>query len=327
MIDPVAIRSYLASQSQGGLGGGGGRGGIQTMLANLRQQLYGPQALQQGGGGPGVATQQFQGRDLTTQGGQQGIVGRGGNFQAFGPAALRQLQGSQSGQPGFEGTEWMQPDQMLGLRPALQSANGGGLQAPTGTAVDPEGGLMNVPPEEAARIQRQMEDLRARGVDIYGNPVRDIQWGGGTNPNAPTTPQTARPMPFPTYDPNNTQGNNQGPPVGFDLTTAQPLPATMTAPVLPPAQASGGVAGAVGPALQGAQKPGASVPTQVAAANVSQAAQQAKPTRTAAAPPAVNPAVLGAQDFRGPNARRIVQARSGIYNNVRQALRKPAGGR
>lgn len=262
----MAIRSYLASLSGQGDPGGqggvtGGPGGVQTMLANLRNQLYGPQALQAVGGTPAA------GKPAWQQLREAGIGGQGS--PAANRAALAGLQGGGpiGTGPGIQTMEArLTPDQVPQVvRDAMagrQNVTGGGLMAPTGTAVDPGFVGTNVNP------QATMD---------YWTPERMA---------------SAQPMSS-VYDPQ-----------GGGAQAAQPLPATMTAPVLPTAKpgAAGGTQGATGPT-----------------------ATPIKPSMTAAGPSA-SPAVLGTQEFRGPNARRITQARSSIYNNVRNALRKPAGG-
>ena len=292
----MAIRSYLASMGQAG---GGQGGNMQTMLGNLRQQLYGPQALQQLGGGPaGGGAMQPQQPGL----GANGLPPRLQALAARDPAAAQarfaqfqagQLPGQQGGTAsGLQGTEQgSSPGAAGNVGDALQAANGGGLQA-----------------------GRPMQGPGYVGMEF-----------GPQDPNfwTPERMANAQPMPMPTVDLGAPGGSRQGqindfirsqvglPNPGSAGATASTLPTTMTA--APPQNLKPTFQGAAGPEVRQPANPSTTAPAVGAA------------LKPAAA--GVNPAALGTADFKGPNAGRLTAARQGIYNNVRQALRRPAGGR
>jgi len=270
MLDPVAVRSYLGSLGQQ-QGGGQGGGGIQAMLANLRQRLYGQQALQGGGLGGGQVSPEQQaqvGQYLRSSGVLQGPetpqqpnrpawqVLRDAGMQGQGSAAANRA--------------------AAGALPAAQPQIGGG-RFPGGVADLPA--AYNQPGVRGALQQMQSEGGAAMGesgpIENVGGGMRGIQGmqrptsGGGGAALSGAIPETNGGLQF------QSGGGLTAPNAGF-----QPGPAVNELPL----------------------NQGQAVP------------MVGKPA---------TPVALGAAQFQGPNARRIVNARQGIFNNVQQALRRP----
>lgn len=104
-------------------------------------------AKQMGGQVPANAAQpqppQVQGRSVVNQGGQQGVMGAGGNFQPLGAAALSRLSEQEQPTPGISGVSkaWQPPanngflEKMAGFGPNVQSQAGTGPD-PTNAGIE-----------------------------------------------------------------------------------------------------------------------------------------------------------------------------------------------
>jgi hypothetical protein len=295
MLDPVAVRSYLGSlgQQQGGAAQGGG---VQAMLANLRQRLYGQQAGQQGAG------QGQQGANPAA-GMPNGVPPRLQALAAQDPAAAQaRFAQFQAGQlPGQQG------------QPTLQ-----GPQMPTAMPrpVRPMGGRQGVAQNPQAQA----------GVGV---PTGDMGGPGSDIGFQPSGPFLSEPLPYDAAVLNADQatlngltgfpGAGDGPGPQFQSGGGLMAPAQMP-PAVRQRLAQGVAQGAAGPSASLSQTAGPAYGDDGVMAQMP--GNRAKPT--APAGPPASPAVLGTQEFQGPNARRINAARQGIFNNVRQALRRPA---
>lgn len=304
-MDPAAVRTYLSSLGQQG-GGQGGGGNVQAMLANLRQRLYGPQALQglqtlqQGGG---AATD---GRPAWQQLADAGIQGTGS--AAGNRAALEALQG---GQPTVGGGRFAVP-MTSPNEPVKDPASvlAGTDRRSPGTRDPGIGqGAPFIPADDTPwtrdpgfqQVAQQAEQriAQARGGSPFAPYLDNFRQNtAGMSPQEIQFQMAGTPAPGGSY--------------GADGVMRE-LPATLPMPDGQPQAMNGGglqappppVPPGLKPALQGAQSPSpAPAPPATGAANVSAA-------------------MLGADQFQGPNARRIMNARAGIFNNVRQALRAP----
>lgn len=200
------------------------------------------------------------------------------------------------------------------LPPRLQAAVAAGRQSP-------ESALNRFGQFQAGQLPGQQQGAAAP-------PMLDIPPDLGSR--LPPELMSAKPMPFPTYDPNNQQGNNQGPPVGMRVgggpfiqgddgmtLEAQPLP-------LSPAGArprGGPVAAPTAPTVAGppsaAAKPIAAAPPAVGPAQIGAAPAPAAPPAGAMKPAA--PVAAPAQPV-GNNASRINSARNVLRDQVRRAM-------
>lgn len=303
MLDPVAVRSYLGSLGQQGGGAGQGAGGVAAMLANLRQRLYGPQALQ------GIG--QAQGANPAA-GMPNGVPPRLQALAQQDPAA------AQARYAQFQAGQLEIPTMSLGRIPGQQNQTqiqsfpmpparrGVAQQNPQGQSVAgvpsgdgpfgpaPPGATWVPDPNMADTGGGMFRNAEGQPVDFQGRPLPGF--GGGP---AASGPFSGQPLPVarPTFQPG-----------GGLMAPAEPSPGPAFSDELPPALATYPAANQ-GPAYGAdgimGQLPGAGA--------------RVKPT----GPGGPSPTVLGADQFRGPNARRIVNARQGIFNNVQQALRKP----
>lgn len=140
---------------------------------------------------------QAQGRAVTTQGGQPGVVGRGGNFQPLGPAALRGLpNGAGAGglPPGVPGMLGRTPPIMdPRMQPGVAFGNSGMGEGGSGNP-----GAPGTP--GPGDIQSAIGSLRAQ----LG--VRAMSPGGPGGMGMQEAPGVAPPMPMPG------QGSGQPPP-------------------------------------------------------------------------------------------------------------------
>jgi hypothetical protein len=228
--------------------------------------------------------------------------------------------------------------QLYGM-PQQGSPSGNGLQVDPGFAGRQIGGGATQPQHPMPAWQQ----LAQMGIGGQGSAagnraaLQAAQGGqsfGGGLPTAGVTPDqnnqlppellNAKPMPFPEFDPNNQQGNNQGPPVGMDFTGRSfgPAPVPITGgglqPPLAPAP-NGGAPPAPAPGIYGAGE----LPATMTAPPVQTSVT--KPTlQPATAPQSQAPVRQAIMQPRMPAQQRIAQARQGIRAGVQQALRRPA---
>lgn len=311
-MDPVAVRSYLSSIGQGGGGGQGGHGGIQALLANLRQQLYGQQALQQG-----VAQQA---KPAWQQLRDAGIPGTG---SAAGNRAMAGALGRMNPYGGGESSMELQPlpmpiDPNTAALPANQVFRG--IEGDPNTYTrQPDGSMFGsmIGRVDGGGYGPDLNNPLAGGARPR-NPAAELEilTGGGLTPEQTIRHTGLEGRPF----------NPSGPPTTpRGLTPAQhigggPFPADVAVPAANPGAANAPLA--AGPSAAAAKPPGAPAPQTSAVLPAAQPpAAQPVATKPAAAGPPPPPAALGADGFKGPNANRLVSARRQIYNNVRNALR------
>lgn len=298
MLDPVAVRSYLGSLGQ--QGGGQGGGGVQARLANLRQRLYGQQALQGGG------MNQTPGINPGLNKPDAGQPDMGGKPTLSGPMA--QTPGINPGAqaPGKPAWQVMREagQQPLGSAAANRAA---AAKLPGGQpfgGVEQSYGAVQGPP--MGRVPQGLRDvLQANAGQLGGLPDQGFPAGG---PTGGTFGE------LPLQQPGGLGG--PGSDIGYQVTAGgdgNVNPGSYSF------QSGGGLMGFPG---NGGFGDGAGQPQLQSGGGL-----QAPPADPAVKPPApgrpASPAVLGADQFRGPNRQRIVNARQGIFNNVQQALRKP----
>jgi hypothetical protein len=350
MIDPVAVRSYLGSLGQQG-GGGQGAGGVAAMLANLRQRLYGQQAGQQQGqiadyvrNLPGGAGQPPGANPAA--GMPNGVPPRLQALAAQDPAAAQaRFAQFQAGQlPGQQGQPQIQSFPMPPAGRPMRQGGAVDVRGSGGPSGSPGSGPFGPPPPGATwRPDPSTADtgggmfVNAQGqpVDHQGRVVADVLAGrGGPGTDIgfqPSGPFLSEPLPYDAAVLNADQATLNGL-TGFPGAGGGPGPqfqsggGLMAPAQMPPTgrqrPAQGVAQGAGGPSSATPQPSGPSYGDDGVMAQMP--GNRAKPT--APAGPAASPAVLGTQEFQGPNARRINAARQGIFNNVRQALRRPVAG-
>lgn len=319
MIDPMQVRQYLSTLGQGaGSAGQGQAGGIQGLLANLRQQVYGSQAAGRlgpngvGGGAPGAPTDfanaVTQTAGVMKPGGDQigtkpawqllaerGITGQG-SAAANKAAAAELPPGGEASYGTYGGGQT--PEQLGMLRGAVSA----GLLGPGAGGMLDAGNLGVPKPGQAGGIPPS---------DMQQTALTPMTGGGLEAPLQ--VPGSLPPPPVPMAKPG---GALPGTPL--------PAPAPAPPPAPPPAPAGAGAAGGAAPPPSVAKPPAGSATGPGPTATFG----TGRPVASPAAAPAPAAAALGAAGFKGPNAARIRTARAGLYNNVRQALARPrAGGR
>lgn len=383
MIDPAMARNYLSALSGAA---GGQAGGIQGLLANLRGQLYGPQAATAagypdfsaaGGQDSGLQPQPYPG-----EGSQQATSAQKPAWQQLREAGI-QGQGSAAANRALVGNPQemavqrfaaqnpgLTPDLIRGAASQPQSMSGGGLQA-GGGGLRPMGQpqvMDGLPPSAGQQLAKpggggsdgispQIQDvLRQGAASARTNPGASIDPGfsggaarnamalltGGLDPSMFSTP----PPPPPGGGPfvGMPQGGSDPAARGFQAGTlplpsaaGQPMPLkpggvpAMSAPMVPEAAPRGGLRAPL-PAPRAASAAGVAGPQAAGKPSPAGAQSRTGTVGAAAQAPKPSPAALGTDGFKGPNARRLQDARAGIYENVRTALARPrpgggAGGR
>jgi hypothetical protein len=331
MLDPVAVRSYLSSlgQQQGGAAQGGG---VQAMLANLRQRLYGqaqggmnqtPGINPNAGGGPfGKPTMETGGSDpawTQTPGINPGMP----NKPDTRPPVM-------DGKPTLAGPPMAQTP---GINP---NADGGQFMPNKPTMRPPAGPIFQAEPGQPQKPAWQQ--LREAGMQGTGSAAgnRAAASGIGGQPQIASVPMPQAGRPMRQGGVMDIQGAGIGNSGGFPAGGAD-----MGGPGSDMGFQSGGgfMAGdgagqpqfqSGGPFMSeplpmGDGGPAPGLQFQSGGGLMAPPAPGATKPPITAGPPA-SPAVLGTQQFQGPNARRINAARQGIFNNVRQALRRPVAG-
>lgn len=200
---------------------------LAALLAQMRGQLgYGGAPAISRLTGPPTRGRMAQGRPVVEQGGRQGVMGRGGNFQALGPAALRGL-GQESAAPAGAPTPLTPATSESDLiammnqprppKPPMSPEDQAAIAAMPGAHRIMEYGGRGTPiqpPVESPSVMSAGLTAGEGDVSSLDKPLFGLRGGGPVPPGTPPNPSMGR-LPMPVPPPmGEASPNVGGPPVG-----------------------------------------------------------------------------------------------------------------